>query len=160
MRKLLCSLTILALAFGAVEGFAAPKTLMKVPMTKGGSPVKSKLGKLQFDPHSLAAFKAQNHLSYAMNQKIQQAGGKAKKGSYINGTIDTIPYFSSWFITGSRNSIYPYSMAGQSPTAGGTTTIHNRDCSAGSRFCTTTDKKWRSSTPSDAMSHRLTRTRM
>ena len=123
MRKLLCSLTILALAFGAVEGFAATKrTLMKVPMTKGGSPIKL-TGKFQLDPHSLAAFKAQNHLSYAMNQKIQQAGGKAPKNGYINGTIDTIPYFSSWFITGQRNSIYPYSMVGQSPKAGGTTTV-------------------------------------
>jgi hypothetical protein len=101
---------------------AAPKTLMKVPMTKGGSPIKL-TGKLQFDPHSLAAFKAQNHLSYAMNQKIQQAGGKAPKNGYINGTLDTVPCFNSWFITEEHNSIYPYSMVGQSPKAGGTTTL-------------------------------------
>ncbi len=125
MRKLLCLLIILALAFAAVGAFAATHkytSVKKVPATKSGSPIKL-TGKPQFDPHTMAQFKAQNHLSYAMNQKIQQAAGKAPKNGYINGTIDTIPYFNSWFITGERNSIYPYSMAGHSPSAGGTTTV-------------------------------------
>lgn len=72
------------------------------------------------------SIKAQNHLSYAMNQQIKNQGLHAKKGGYINGTIDTIPNFSSWFITGSRNSIYPFSMVGQSPSAGGTTSVNNQ----------------------------------
>jgi hypothetical protein len=129
MRKLLCSLAILALAFTAVGAFAANKNVVYkyVPKTTKGSPIPKGSIKFQgFDPHSLAQYKAQNHLSYAMNQKIQQQGGKAKKGGYINGTIDTVPYFSSWFITGERNSIYPYSMVGQSPSAGGTTTVNNQ----------------------------------
>jgi hypothetical protein len=124
MRKLLCSLTILALTFTAVGAFAATKpTLKKVPKTTKGSPAHV-TGGIHYEPHSLAQFKAQNHLSYATNQKILNSAKLAKKGGYVNGTIDTIPYFSSWFITGSRNSIYPYAMVGQNPAAGGTTSVN------------------------------------
>ena len=113
----------MALAFLSVGAFAANHRPIKyLPKTTSGKPVHL-TGKAQYDPHSMSQFKAQNHLSYAMNQKIQQASGKAPKNGFINGTIDTIPYFSSWFITGSRNSIYPYSMAGHSPSAGGATTV-------------------------------------
>jgi len=127
MRKLLCTLTILALIFAAVGGFAATKAKVykTVPRTTSGKPFPHIQG-AKFDPHTLAQFKAQNHLSYAMNQNIKNQGLKAKKGGYINGTIDTVPYFSSWFITGSRNSIYPFSMVGQSPSAGGTTGVNNQ----------------------------------
>ncbi|GAC1653157.1 MAG: hypothetical protein NVS9B15_13790 [Acidobacteriaceae bacterium] len=48
----------------------------------------------------------------------------ARKGAnFRNGTVDTIPYFDNWFITGSRNSVYTYSMIGHNPKAGGTTTF-------------------------------------
>lgn len=129
MRKLLFLLTILALTFAAVGGFAATneKVYKYVPKTTSGKPIPA--GSIKFeghDPASLAQFKAQNHLSYAMNQKIKNAALLAKKNTYINGTIDTVPYFSSWYITGNRNSIYPYSMAGQDPSAGGTTGINNQ----------------------------------
>jgi hypothetical protein len=73
----------------------------------------------------LFQFKAQNHLSYATNQKVLNAAKMAKNGNFVNGTINTVPYFQSWFLTGSRNSIYGYSMVGHSPAAGGTTTIGN-----------------------------------
>ena len=129
MRKLLCLLTILALTLAAVGGFAATKaTVYKyVPKTTSGKPVPA--GSIKFeghDPARGAQFKAQNHLSYAMNQKLKNAALLAKKNTYINGTIDTVPYFSSWLITGNRNSIYPYSIVGQDPSADGTTGIHNQ----------------------------------
>ena len=124
MRKLVCSLTLSALALTAVGGFAATKAKVykTVPKTTSGKPIPTIQG-AKFDPHTLSQFKAQNHLSYATNQKILANAGKAKKNSFINGTGNTIPYFQGWFITGSRNSIYPYAMVGQSPTNGGTTTI-------------------------------------
>lgn len=49
-----------------------------------------------------------------------------KRANFTNGTIDTVPYFSGWFITGGKNSLFTYSMVGQSPTAGGTTGINNQ----------------------------------
>ena len=124
MRKLLCLLTLLALAFAAVGGLAATtaKTYKYVPRTTSGKPFGTIQG-AKLDPHSLAQFKAQNHLSYATNQKILANAGKAKKNGFINGVVNTVPYFQGWFITGSRNSIYPYAMVGQSPTNGGITTV-------------------------------------
>ncbi len=56
-----------------------------------------------------------------MNQKLATA---QKGATYKNcAGIITIPCFSSWFVTGYRNSVYTYTMVGHSPTAGGTTTI-------------------------------------
>ncbi len=125
MRKILCSLTILALTLTAVGSFA--KTIKYVPKTTSGKALPKGFVKWQgHDPSSLAQFKAQNHLSPAVNSKIKAAGLMAPKGKYVKGTIDTIPYFSSWFITGARNSIYPFSMVGGSPAAGGTTTVNNQ----------------------------------
>jgi len=129
MRKLLCSLAILALIFAAVGGFAANKNVVYkyVPKTTKGSPIPKGSIKFQgFDPHSLSQFKAQNHLPYAMNYNIKNQALRAPKNTAINGTIDTIPYFQDWFITGTRNSIYPYSMVGQNPAAGGTTWVKNQ----------------------------------
>lgn len=127
MRKLLCSLTLLGLIFASVGGFAASgKKVYIAPRTTTGKSIPKGFLKFQgHDPASLAQYKAQNHLSYAMNQKIKNQGLKARKGSFVNCTIDTIPCFSSWFITGSRNSVYPYSMVGQNPAAGGTTGVNN-----------------------------------
>lgn len=129
MRKLLCVLTVLAIIFGGVAGFAANKNVVYkyVPKTTSGKPIPK--GSIKFvghDPGELAHFKAQNHLTYAMNQTILATASKAPKGGYVNGTIDTIPYFSSWFITGNRNSVYPYSMVGRDPSAGGTTVVQNQ----------------------------------
>jgi hypothetical protein len=126
MRKPLCLLTMLALAF-AVDVFAqAPHVVYKeVPRTVSGQPFATIQG-ATFEPHGLANFKAQNHLSYAVNQNIKSAGLKVGNAGFINGPIDTVPYFQSWFITGSRNSVYPYSMVGHSPKAGGTTTINTQ----------------------------------
>jgi len=67
----------------------------------------------------MQSLKAVNKLSPAMNAKIRAQ----QKGSFVNGKIDTIPYFNSYFLTGSRNSLYVYSMVGGSPTLGGTTTV-------------------------------------
>ena len=126
MRKLLCSLTILALIFATVQGFAASgKKIWVAPRTTSGKPVpKGSIKFYGYDSHKLAQYKTLNKLSYAMNQKLRNQGLGAKKNSYVNGTVDTIPYFSSWFITGSRNSVYPYSMVGHSPSAGGTTRVN------------------------------------
>src|SRR5512135_1403542 len=111
MRKLACSLTLLALALTAVGGFAATKQIVQLkPSIKGTR--SNTILKAQREPSSMAQFKAQNHLSYAVNSKILNAAKLVKTGSFVNGTIDTVPYFSSWFITGSRNSVYPYSMVG------------------------------------------------
>src|SRR5215471_13950978 len=126
MRKFLCSLIVLALAFTALGAFAATKLnlkshpLMLVPRTKSGSPAVKGKGPLKYDPHSMQNWKAVNKLSPAMNQKIRAQ----QKGRFANGTIDTLPYFNSYFLTGDgKNSIYVYSMLGGSPPAGGTTNI-------------------------------------
>jgi len=129
MRKLLCSLAILAMIFAAVGGFAATegKVYKYVPKTTAGKPIPKGFIKFEgYDTHNMAQFKAQNHLSYAMNQKIKNQGLKAKKGSFVKCTIDSIPCFQSWFITGSRNSVYPYTIVGQAPTVGATTGINNQ----------------------------------
>ena len=57
--------------------------------------IQSKVGNEGFiklvgpDSHSLTQYKAQNHLSYATNQKVLGTAKSVKKGSFINGTIDT-----------------------------------------------------------------------
>jgi len=126
MRKLLCLLTLLALTFAAVGAFAATKTYRVVPKTTSGHPYGSTIKNVTFDNFKLPQLKAQNHLTSAQNTAIRNAGLHAPKNGYINGTANTIPYFSSWFITGSRNSIYPFSMVGHSPSAGGTTGVNNQ----------------------------------
>jgi hypothetical protein len=126
MRKLLCSLIVLALAFTAIGAFAAnrlnPKNypLKTVPKsTIIGKQVKQS-GPIQADPHTMLNWKAVNKLSPAMNTKIKAQ----QKGSFVNGTIDTLPYFNGYFLTGDgKNSLYTYSMLGGSPPAGGTTNI-------------------------------------
>lgn len=134
MRKLSSLLVLLAMTL-ALYGVASAATHVNTPVKKiqltapkGSNPAGKfsyiKVGK-DSNP-SLQQYKAVNKLSYATNQKLKNTALAAKKNSYVNGTIDTVPYFSSWFITGSRNSVYPYAMVGQSPTTGGTTTISNR----------------------------------
>ena len=100
MRKLVCSLTLSALALTAVGSFAASKNVVykTVPRTTSGKPEKI-VGGAKFDPHSLAQYKAQNHLSYATNHKILANAGKAKKNSFINGTGNTIPSVSYTHLT-------------------------------------------------------------
>src|SRR6516164_8671797 len=77
MRKLLCSLIVLALAFTAIGAFAAnrlnPKNypLKTVPKsTIIGKQVKQS-GPIQADPHTMLNWKAVNKLSPAMNTKIK-----------------------------------------------------------------------------------------
>ncbi len=132
MQKIsgLLSIAALALSFGAMANSAAAQRVVKLRSTTVGTPIPpGKIKKLGADPHKLAALKAQNHLSAAMNHKLTAErtglGGTMSDPGIKNGTVDTVPYFNSWFVTGSRNSIYPYSMVGQSPTAGGTTGINN-----------------------------------
>ena len=125
MRKVLCLLTLLALTFAAVGGFAATKTTKVVPKTTSGKPYPT-ITNVVFDNYKLPQFKAINRLNSATNYAMRNYGMKAKAGSYINGTANTIPYFGSWFITGARNSVYPYSMVGHSPSAGGTTGVNNQ----------------------------------
>ena len=124
MRKLVRSLTLSALVLTSVGGFAATKVNVykTVPKTTSGRPIPTIQG-AKFEPRSLAQFKAQNHLSYAASRKILANAGKAKKNGFISGIGNTVPYFQAWFITGSRNSIYPYSMVGGVPTNGGTTVV-------------------------------------
>ena len=127
MRKLLCFTVLLALAVSTVGAFAANHLntanhppVKYLPKTTSGSPAHV-TGGMKYDPHSMAQWKAVNRLSTANNARIQQ---QTHSGTFVNGTIDTIPYFNSWFITGDgKNSVYTYSMVGHSPTAGGTTTV-------------------------------------
>ena len=73
MRKLLCSLTTLALIVASVASFAANRnvTYKYVPKTNSGKPIPKGFIKFQgYDTHDMSQFKAQNHLSYAMNQHI------------------------------------------------------------------------------------------
>jgi hypothetical protein len=127
MRTTFGLICFLVLSFGAVAAFAGVKTLRLQSTIKGRpiGPIKMQ----GVEPHSMAALKAQNHLSTAMNQKLvkekSSAGGSFGNPGIKNGTIDTLPYFNSWFNTGTRNSIYTYSMVGHSPKLGGTTGIHN-----------------------------------
>lgn len=116
----------MALSFGTVAAFAQRRT---VPPTTGGKPY-GPIKLQSIDTHGMVALKAQNHLSSAMNLKLvkekSSAGGTFGNAGIKNGTVDTIPYFNSWFITGTRNSIYTYSMVGHSPKLGGTTGINNQ----------------------------------
>ena len=126
MGKIAALLSILVLTFGAVAGFAAEKEVRILKSTTKGSPIPP--GSIKFlgpDHYSLASYKAQNHLSSATNQLIKTTALKAP--AFHNGTaLNTIPYFQNWFITGTRNSVYPYSMVGHSPPAGGTTALNNQ----------------------------------
>lgn len=126
MRMTFRLVCFLALSFEAAPAYA--DGTVKLHSTIKGHPI----GPIRMqgrDPHSMVAFKAQNHLSAAMNNHLlkekSSAGGSFAGPGIKNGTVDTVPYFNSWFITGSRNSIYTYSMVGQSPTMGGTTGINN-----------------------------------
>jgi hypothetical protein len=122
MRKVAGLLCILALTFGALASFAATKKIY-LKSTTHGTPVKGPMKMLGPDNHAFAAYKAQNHLTPALNNLIknQQAGAQ-----YHNCTgFLSVPCFNSWFITGYRNSVYSYSMVGHSPKAGGTTGLPN-----------------------------------
>jgi hypothetical protein len=121
MRKISLLLTVLALTFGAMAGFAATRVVLR--STTHGTPVRGRIQVNGPDNHALSAYKAQNHLSLAMNNliKTQQRGPAYHNCS---GFI-SIPCFNSWFITGYRDSVYSYSMVGHSPRAGGTTGIPN-----------------------------------
>jgi len=122
MRKIAGFCCVFALTFGALASFAANQPKVLLHSTTKGSPIKA--GSIKYfgpDHFNLNKLKAQNHLSKAMNQKIL---AMQKGATYRNCSgIITIPCFSSWLITGYRNSVYTYTMVGHSPTAGGTTTI-------------------------------------
>ncbi len=121
MRKIAGLLSILALLFAAVPGFAASKKVLK--STLKGSRVVGPIKLLGPDHYSFAKYKAQNHLPTALQNLIskQQQGPQ-----YHNCTgLITLPCFNSWFITGYRNSVYSYSMLGHSPQAGGNSTLPN-----------------------------------
>jgi hypothetical protein len=133
MRKILGLFFVLALYFGVTAGYvsAQGRTVRVVPGTTSGSPVPAGFIKLAGpDDHSLVTLKAQNHLSSAMKQRLTKEktglGGTMSNPGIKNGTVNTVPYFNSWFITGTRNSIYTYSMVGHSPKVGGTTGIDNQ----------------------------------
>lgn len=122
MRKTAGLLSILALLLTAAPGFAAGGTVLRPTITGSRIPP----GYIQYkgpDHYSLAKYKAQNHLSSAMNNLIikQESGPQFHNCS---GFL-SLPCFNSWFITGYRNSVYTYAMLGGSPKAGGTTNISN-----------------------------------
>jgi len=124
MRKILGLFCILALAFGSLASFAATKKVVILKSTTKGSPIPDGYIKvLGPDHYSLSRYKAQNHLSAQMIQKIA-AQQKGVQFHNCTGFI-SIPCFNSWFITGYRNSVYTYSMVGHSPKAGGTTGLDN-----------------------------------
>jgi hypothetical protein len=122
MRKISGLLTLLALTFGAVAGFAGTRVVV-LRSTTHGLPVRGRIQLKGPDNHIFAPYKAQNHLSGTLNNLIRtQQRGPA----YHNcAGFLSIPCFDSWFITGYRSSVYSYSMVGHSPTAGGTTGIPN-----------------------------------
>jgi hypothetical protein len=131
MRRVAVLLSVLTLTFGVVASSAFAQTIRKVPPTTTGRPIAAGFVKMAGPDHnSLVKLKAQNHLSSTMNMKLTREktglGGSMSSPGIKNGTVDTLPYFNSWFITGSRNSIYTYSMVGQNPKAGGTTGINNQ----------------------------------
>jgi hypothetical protein len=113
MRKILGLFCILALAFGSLAAFAQLQE----------ASTQSRLVMKGPDNHVFAAYKAQNHLTPALNNLIKQ---QQKGAAFHNCTgFISIPCFNSWFITGYRNSVYTYSMVGHSPRAGGMTFIPN-----------------------------------
>ena len=128
MRSTIGLICILASSLGAGTSLAGEKYVTIPPTAKG-----QRVGTIKLhsaDPHSMAALKAQNRLSAAMNQHLlkekSSSGGSFAHPGVQNGTVDTVPYFNSWFVTGTRNSIYTYSMVGHSPMVGGTTGINNQ----------------------------------
>jgi hypothetical protein len=123
MRKIAGLLSILILTFGTAASFAATKKVVFIRPTTHGTPIKGAIPMRGPDHYTFARYKAQNHLSTAMNQLIrnQQRGAAYRNCS---GFL-SIPCFNSWFITGYRNSVYTYSMVGHSPKAGGTTGLRN-----------------------------------
>ena len=120
MRRIAGLLTLVTLTFAATTGFA--QRIMTVPRTTSGSPITLN-GPMQYDPHSAASYKAQNKLNSSMASTLY----KEKIGAnFKNGSVDTIPYFDNWFITGGKNSVYTYSMVGHSPKVGGTTMVNTQ----------------------------------
>jgi len=121
----------LALCLGAVTALAAPPQVIQIPAPHGNNTAGTSARVLVGKDYgkALAPYKAQNQLTAATNQRLTKekssAGGTVLTPGVQNGSTDTIPYFNSWFLTGSRNSIYTYSMVGHSPKAGGTTLINN-----------------------------------
>ena len=124
MRKVTGLSCVLVLAFGSLAAFAANKPTVTIKSTTKGSAIPHGFVKWEGPDHyTLAKYKAQNHLSAQMIQKIatQQRGAQFHN---CTGFI-SVPCFNSWLLTGYRNSIYTYSMVGHSPTAGGTTGLNN-----------------------------------
>src|SRR5664279_2963114 len=123
MRKVAGLLCILALTFGALASFAATQKVVYLKSTTHGTAHKGAIQMKGPDHFSLNKYKAQNHLTPALNNLI----AKQQRGAQYNNCSGflSIPCFNSWFITGYRNSVYTYSMVGHSPTAGGTTGLNN-----------------------------------
>ena len=124
MKKTIAIATLLTLALGS--SFAATRTAPVVHRltAKANGPAvvqRIPLSSVKMNNNNLASWHAKNGLSAAMNTKMINA---RKGASFRNGTVDTIPYFDNWFITGTRNSVYTYSMVGHNPKAGGTTSFN------------------------------------
>lgn len=121
MRKIAGLLSILALFLAGIPGFAAGSKILTPTIT--GTRIVGPIKYSGPDHYSMAKYKAQNSLSAALNSLIikQESGTQFHNCS---GFL-SLPCFNSWFITGTRNSVYTYAMLGGSPTAGGTTTIPN-----------------------------------
>src|SRR5438270_1577025 len=120
----IASLFVLALGSSFAATAKAPQHTLNVgkPVSGGIQTIHVSSAKaLKMNNSTLAAWHAKNSLTAATNQTLLN---NRKGANFRNGTIDTIPYFDNWFITGSRNSVYTYSMVGHSPKVGGTTTIN------------------------------------
>ena len=129
MRNIsICLALVLSCGMG---GVSAASKIITLPAPKGSNPpgAYARVFKGGYNK-DLAAVGARNLLGTALNLQLVRekasTGGALNSPNFKNGTADTVPYFNSWFVTGSRNSLYTYSMMGHSPKAGGTTGIDNR----------------------------------
>jgi len=118
MQKNLLSVGIVALSLAAAASYAQTTQIVTTTVGSGG-PITTPFLNWSADAPNLGEFKAQNHLTPTQNA-LTRGLGKYKNETIPGGTI---PFFESYFLTGSRNSLYTYTMVGQSPVAGGTTTI-------------------------------------
>ncbi|MBV9670742.1 MAG: hypothetical protein JOZ43_07280, partial [Acidobacteriales bacterium] len=123
MKRFATVLSAMTLAWGSVSGFASGPAHNITPSNVPAAANIRQISLSSYNVHdtNLVPFHAKNTLSANTNNTLL---AERKGANFKNGTLDTIPYFNNWFITGTRNSVYTYSMVGHSPKAGGTTSFN------------------------------------